>query len=191
MAVCYDLIAAKVGFEPKLPNAVRCTNGRYRQSLLSEKLKSDETMAGLRIIAICSLGFGIWWLWPTNEVAVMRDFMYGENRMESQLTIPLQRAGSGILPSILEAIQDKEMPRRRYAIWFIGIEAYEPALPVLRRILEDETEIWYFRADALEAIYLIDPLLALELSPTYVNEAELLGRYARNIRDGLPLLTLE
>ena len=156
-----------------------------------ERLKSDEIMAGLRIIAICTLGFGIWWLWPTNEAAVMRDFMYGENRMESQLTIPLERAGSGILPYVLEAIQDKEMPGRRYAIGFIGTEAYEPALPVLRRILEDETEIWYFRADALEAIYLIDPLLALDLSPTYVNGAEWLGRYARNIRDGQPLLTLE
>jgi hypothetical protein len=141
-------------------------------------------MAGLRFVAICVLGFGIWWLWPTNEVAVMRDFMYGENRMESQLTIPLERAGPGILPSVLEAVQDKEMPRRRYAIEFIGAEAYEPALPVLQKILEDETEIWYFRADALEAIYLIDPLMAFELSPNYVNEAEWLGRYARSIRDG-------
>ena len=35
----------------------------------------------------------------------MSDFMYGENRMESQLTIPLERAGSKILPSVLEAIQ--------------------------------------------------------------------------------------
>ena len=121
----------------------------------------------------------------------MREFMYGENRMESQLTIPLERAGSRILPSVLLAIQDKEMPRRRYAIGFIGTEAYEPALPVLRRILEDETEIWYFRADVLEAIYLIDPPLALELSPAYVHQPELLGRYARNIRDGQPLLTLE
>lgn len=148
-------------------------------------------MAGWRIIAVCMLVFAIWWLWPTDETAVMRDFMYGGNRMESQLTIPLERAGSKILPAVLEAIQDKEMPRRRYAIGFIGAEAYEPALPVLRRILEDETEIWYFRADALEAIYLINSQLALELGPSYIEEPDWLGRYARNILDGNPLLTLD
>ena len=120
----------------------------------------------------------------------MRDFMYGENRMESQLTIPLERAGSKILPSVLEAIQDKEMPRRRYAIGFIGTETYDPALPILRRILEDETEIWYFRSDALEAIHQIDQELAFELSSSYLDEPELLGRYARNIRGGKPLLTI-
>jgi hypothetical protein len=112
----------------------------------------------------------------------MHDFMYGENRMESELTIPLERAGSKILPSVLEAIQDKEMPRRRYAIGFIGGQTYEPALPILRKILEDETEILYFRADALEAIFWIDQELAFELSSSYLDEPELLGLYARNIR---------
>ncbi len=141
-------------------------------------------MAGWRIIGVSTVVFGIWWLWPINENSVMWDFMYGENRMEEQLTIPLERAGSMILPSVLKAIQDKEMPRRRYAIGFIGTEAYEPALPVLRRILEDETEIWYFRADALEAIYQINPHLAFELSAAYLDEPEWLGRFARNIRDG-------
>lgn len=109
--------------------------------------------------------------------------MYGGNRMESQLTIPLKRAGPKILPSVLEAIQDREMPRRRYAISFIGSETYEPALPILQRILEDESEIWYFRADALEAIYLIDQERAFELGPSYIDEPEWLGRFARNIRD--------
>jgi hypothetical protein len=50
----------------------------------------------------------------------MQDFMYGSDRGESELTIPLKNAGSTILPSVLAAIQDKTMPRRRYAIVFIG-----------------------------------------------------------------------
>ena len=147
-------------------------------------------MAKWRIIVFCALVIALWWQWPIDENNVMRDFMYGENRMESQLTIPLERAGSKILPSVLEAIQDREMPRRRYAILFIGAETYEPALPILQRILEDETEIWYFRADALEAIYRIDQERAFELSPSYFDGPELLGRYARNIRDSKPLYTL-
>ena len=140
------------------------------------------------ILAICG---ALWWFWPINENRVMNDFMYGTGRMESQLTIPLQRAGSSILPRLLEEIQNKEMPRRRYAIGFTGDKFYRPALPVLQKILEDKTEIWYFRADALEAIFRIDPELATHLSPSYIDEKEWLGRFARNIRDKKPLLSLD
>ena len=151
-------------------------------SFFGARFRSDWTVATWRIIVVCTFILAIWCLWPTNETKVMYDFMYGENRMESELTIPLERAGSKILPSVLEAIQDKEMPRRRYAIGFTGEKTYEPALPILRKILEDETEIWYFRADALAAISWIDQELAFELSSSYLDGPELLGRYARNIR---------
>lgn len=148
-------------------------------------------MRKLILVILCLGGIAIWWLVPADEARVMDDFMYSKERMESQLTVPLKRAGSSILPTVLEAIKKREMPRRRYAIGFIGTERYEPALPVLEDILQDESEIWYFRADALEAIYRIDQGRAIELSQAYVGEQEWLGRFARNIQDGKPLLTLD
>jgi hypothetical protein len=64
-------------------------------------------------------------------------------------------------------------------------------LPVLESILEKKSEIWYFCADALEAIFLIAPERAVLLSPLYVDQPEGLGRFARNILHSKPLLTLD
>jgi hypothetical protein len=56
------------------------------------------------------------------------------------------------------------MPRRRYALSFLGEGNYSQALPALEAIALDETEKNYFRADALKAIYHLLPNRALELA---------------------------
>ncbi len=48
----------------------------------------------------------------------------------------------------------------------------------------DESEIYYFRADALEALFRISPDRARELAPRYVNGEDRLGRTAREIVAG-------
>jgi hypothetical protein len=76
------------------------------------------------------------------------------------------------------------MHRRRYAIGFLGNGHYSEVLPVLEKILSDGSEIFYFRADALEAIYQIAPDRARELAPKYVSGQDLLGRVAQDIAAG-------
>ena len=51
-------------------------------------------------------------------------------------------------------------------------------------ILNDESEIYYFRADALEAIFQISQARAKELAPNFVNGQELLGEVAGEIVAG-------
>jgi hypothetical protein len=52
------------------------------------------------------------------------------------------------------------------------------------RVLTDESEIYYFRADALEGIFRISPARARELAPRYVKGEDLLGRVAQEIVTG-------
>lgn len=49
------------------------------------------------------------------------------------------------------------MPKRTYAIAFLGEGRFVEALPLLEAIALDESEKFYFRGDALEAIFAIEP----------------------------------
>lgn len=61
-----------------------------------------------------------------------------------------------MVPTICEAVKNKDMKRRRYAIGALGYINDRAALPTLEAILSDESEIDYFRGDALHSIYQID-----------------------------------
>ncbi len=75
---------------------------------------------------------------------------------ESELDDPLIAAGAGMVGPICAAIMHKDMKRRRYAIGALGFIADQSALTCLEKILKDQTEIDYFRGDALHSIYQID-----------------------------------
>jgi hypothetical protein len=83
-------------------------------------------------------------------------------------TEPLEQEGARVVPLVIKEISNRAMPNRRYAISFLGEGRYAEALPVLERILSDPTEIEYFRADALLAIFEIAPARAQELASTVV-----------------------
>ena len=116
--------------------------------------------------------------------AAMKDFYAATARAEDQLADPLILNGHGVVPLVVKDIQHKEMPLRRYAIGFLGNGRYGEALPILKVILADETEKFYFRADALIAIHQISPSVATDLAHRYVNGEELLGRVAKQIVSG-------
>jgi hypothetical protein len=97
---------------------------------------------------------------------------------------PLILAGHRVAPLVLAEIQKKDMPHRRYAIGFLGNGHYSDAVPILEKILSDDSELFYFRADALEAIYQISPNRARELAPKHTAAEELLGRVAQDIVAG-------
>jgi hypothetical protein len=115
--------------------------------------------------------------------AALAEF-YEYDGMEEQLMDPLILSGDKVVPLVIEKVNDKNMPRRRYAIGFLGNGSYRQALPVLQQILEDTTEKDYFRGDALQSIYQIDGPLGVSYAQRYQGESDHVGRIAKEILAG-------
>ena len=71
---------------------------------------------------------------------------------EELIERPILESGYDIGPRLTEYIQDKSVKNRRYAITGLGKIGYEPATPILSKILFDVNEPDYMRADALMAL---------------------------------------
>ncbi len=119
---------------------------------------------------------------PSAE-AVMADF-YSSDSVEEMLMDPLILNADIVAPHVIVEIQNKDMPRRRYAIGFLGNEKVESTLPVLRSILNDSTELDVFRADALESIYQIDHVEGKHQAQNFSARQDHLGYIARGLLDG-------
>ena len=113
---------------------------------------------------------------------------YSYQGAEDTLMDPLIVAGPSVYPYVLEAVSDPAMPRRRYAISFLGNQEVAEAMPALRAILANKEELPYFRGDALAAIYKIDSTLAKELAEPFRDEESTLGRYATYVLEDAPFL---
>ena len=140
-----------------------------------------------RRIAIVSVlllaGIG-WALARPSPSDVMRDFYEAKDRAEDMLMDPLILHAGIVRESVIREVASPSMPKRRYAIGFLGIDGSRDALPVLRQILKSESEIDYFRADALSAVWQIAKPEAVELARAYLSRDDLLGRFAREISAG-------
>lgn len=106
---------------------------------------------------------------------------YSNPGAEDTLMDPLIVAGPAVYPLVIEAISDPNLPKRRYAIGFLGNEEVAVALPALLAIIDDENELPYFRGDALEAIYKIDESKAKQLAERYRDAEDMLGRSAKDV----------
>lgn len=109
---------------------------------------------------------------------------YGNNGPEDTFMDPLILAGEGVVPLVLKEVKNKNMPRRRYAIEFLGNGSYREALPDLESILKDTTEEDYFRGDALRSIYLIDESRGQEFAQEYKDQTNYLGELSRRVVAG-------
>ena len=107
---------------------------------------------------------------------------YVEGDHEPELDDPLIAAGRVMTAAICKAIVHPDMKRRRYAIGALGYIHDRRALPTLEEILKDKTEIYYFRGDALHAIYQIDKKLGSQYAEQFENEHDYLKRLADSIR---------
>ncbi len=134
------------------------------------------------------VGLALWWAVAEGPLRdpedALADFYEAKDRAEDQLMDPLILNGRRVVPLVVAEIPNKEMRLRRYAIGFLGNGRYAEALPALEEILKDESEVYYFRADALEAIYQISQDKARALAPAYTNGEDLLGQAAREIVAG-------
>jgi uncharacterized lipoprotein NlpE involved in copper resistance len=103
---------------------------------------------------------------------ILEEF-YNYNEPDSESLDPLILAGEKVVPLIIEKIRDRSMQRRRLAIDFLGNGEYEQALPVLIKILNDETEESHFRVAALISIFQIAENLGNEFAQRYKNDSNL------------------
>jgi hypothetical protein len=107
---------------------------------------------------------------------------YVEGDHEPDIDDPLIAVGSEMTLAICEAIAHPDMKRRRYAIGALGYIRDRQALTVLEKILKDKSEIYYFRGDALHAIYQIDEKMGSQYAEQFANEHEYLKRLANSIQ---------
>ncbi len=100
---------------------------------------------------------------------------------EPELDDPLIEAGGKMTLVICEAIKNKDMKYRRYAIGALGFIGDKRALPTLETILKTKEEIYYFRGDALHAIYQIDKSLGKKYASEFGSEHKYLKRLQESI----------
>lgn len=111
------------------------------------------TAVGVMLLPIMLLGYLVV---PRRSADEALQEFYAHDGPEITQMDPLILAGDEVVPLILEKVKDKNMPKRRYAIAFLGNGRYPQALPVLESILRNDTEEDLYRGDALQAIYLIN-----------------------------------
>jgi len=90
---------------------------------------------------------------------------------EDYIQEPIQKAGYQIAPILTENIADKEMKYRRYAIDGLEKIRYKPAIPTLTKILHDKSEIDIFRADAYQALTILDTEETRKTLINFMNQA--------------------
>jgi hypothetical protein len=109
---------------------------------------------------------------------------YSQNGAEDMLMDPLILAGDKVVPLVINEVKSPDMPRRRYAILFLGNDKYINALPVLEQILADNSEKDYFRGDALISIYKIDNISGKKLAASFANNEGYLGLMSKAVLGG-------
>ncbi len=115
----------------------------------------------------------------------MNDFYLNDaGRAEDMLMDPLILHTDLVKDRVIAEVVDRTIPKRLYAIGFLGVAGVTEALPVLRTILADESEEDTFRRVALTSIYQISPEEGLTLAKQYQARSDDLGSAAGEIVDG-------
>lgn len=135
------------------------------------------------IASTCTMATVLWMVatkpWQSPE-QVLEQF-YAHSAPEVALMDPLILRGKAVISIVISKVGTPDMPRRRYAIGFLGNERSIEAVPVLAKILEEEHERDHVRADALIAIYQIDRQRGLALAKAYASREDGLGRMSQQI----------
>lgn len=116
-----------------------------------------------------------------SEPEVAFDKFLNNQHKKSFLVLPLCSAGESVVPIVTQKIKNKNMERRTYAIGFLGTTESKVPLPVLKAILEDESEKIGYRANSLKSVYLIDEETGKNLALKYKNQDDYIGKTANEI----------
>jgi hypothetical protein len=134
------------------------------------------------LLALVGTAFFVMWPWlhPSPEEA-LEEFLTATDVAEDQLLCPLVRSGRAAVPFVLGRVRDPEMPRRRYALSFLGSGDYVEAVPTLVALVQESGEKDYVRADALAALFHIDEVKGRASARAYAARTDLLGHTARAV----------
>jgi hypothetical protein len=126
-------------------------------------------------LAACAIAFSL----GRSPEKRLVDFYSTQNTRRA--TLELARSGDAIVPLLVSEVRRKELPNRHDAIRFLGSRRARPALPALEAIVADESERDEIRADALEAILLIDRTRGLRLAVDHRGRGDALGSSAKEL----------
>lgn len=143
-------------------------------------------VAAIAIACVVWVG-GVAKPWATPE-SVLKDFSTNASA-EDMMMDPLILGGRKVVPIVIMEVPRREMPRRRYAIGFLGNGGYVEAIQTLTSILADENDDVYVRSDALKAIFQISPSDGLALAQRYSFRQDSLGNMARQVIDRTQVVT--
>jgi hypothetical protein len=101
--------------------------------------------------------------------ATLEDF-YAYHAPDSEGLDPLILAGDKVVPLVIEKIQDRNMKKRGLAIDFLGNGKHKQAIPVLEKIVIDESEEEHVREIALVSIYQIDGELGNQFAQKFKSD---------------------
>ena len=134
---------------------------------------------GLLVLWFASVG-----VFNTPQGAVLAFTSPAYRVPEEAIADPLMVTGKRAVPAVIAAVRDRTMPRRAYAIGYLGWAADQRALPVLEEILADSTERPDMRAVALEAIACIRIAAGDSLAALIGQDTTALGQAASRVFDG-------
>lgn len=156
----------------------------FIEAIAERRIRMDKKCLGLLSLLLSTLA-------PLGVVGCSREpqeaieaFLHATHVPEEQLADPLILTRCRAAPTIIRMIADKSMPRRRYAIGYLGNRRCSEAMPELKRIAVDEGEELFFRADALEAITQIDTAAGMLLAEPWASRQDILGGVSRAILRG-------
>jgi len=153
------------------------------------KYSAAWLVPALALVAIAAVAGAYLVLVPSEQGALLAFAEYGkvptEGVTEDMQMDPLIVARGDVVPDVLAAIASSSMPKRRYAIAFLGNAGRPEALSPLERILRDEREDVLFRGDALDAIAMIDLGRAKRIAAEFSKRTDYLGDSARDVMAGV------
>jgi hypothetical protein len=157
---------------------------------MSSTVKRILWLAPLAALSVALVGCALIYflLIPSPRTAIANFISFGtkpgDGATEDTLMDPLIVARGDVVPEVLAAVAHRKMPRRRYAIAFLGNSGRKDALPTLLRIMNDTSEEPVFRADALEAISVIDFAQGRRLANEFLGRLDYLGAVAKFVQRG-------
>lgn len=120
-----------------------------------------------------------------NDAQKFLNYFYNDKVPEEITDRYLLTAGRGIVPYLIDEVQKRDMLKRGYAIGALGKLGDRRALPVLIKILGDNSEVHYFREDALVSICYLDKSLGEEMIEKYAGQSESFDRQIGLLKKGM------
>jgi len=139
-------------------------------------MKTYRTIAGLATCVVIGAGlFFIYQIKSTPPACPLPDYSVYHGAPQDLLIFE----GRCVVPTAIEAIQDRSLARRPNIIDFLGNGAYKEALEPLVHIVEDVSDP--DRDFAVIAVFQIDNEKGRELAKKYATEESDLGKCSRDI----------